>query len=197
MADYDPGVYAVVINRASGQQQVFMTSITGYYQVFPGDKVLWDERLHGNIYALDIALNELYEIIYSQEMYDYEGRMFKLFLNGRPYLHWEWDFIPAHAAWLYANWKKTIEVWKMKVYLSIVYPTEYATINSTIEATYATTPLNKVRWEEKEFMTWGGVIHDFIQAGIGLTDFQMYELYIDSGYIMVNYNDINENDLIT
>lgn len=85
----------------------------------------------------------------------------------------------------------------MKVYLSIVYPTEYATINSTIEATYATTPLNKVRWEEKEFMTWGGVIHDFIQAGIGLTDFQMYELYIDSGYIMVNYNDINENDLIT
>jgi hypothetical protein len=175
-----------------------MTSTTGYYQVHAGDIVLWDERLNGRVYAWDTAFEETYEIEYSQEMYDYTGRIFKLYENGtRPYLHWEFDFLPAYAAWLYANFKGAIEVWKMKFYLHQLYPTEYAAIIATIEATYATTPLNKIRWEQKELMTFGGILHNIIQDELGFTDFEMYELYkIDSVLgITLNYDDISENDV--
>lgn len=63
----------------------------------------------------------------------------------------------------------------MKVYLSIVYPTEYATINSTIEATYATTPLNKVRWEEKELIPFGGEIYNIVSPFFIVQD--NYEIF--------------------
>ena len=54
--------------------------------------------------------------------------------------------------------RKTVSLYALKGWLYQMPGSIYADVNSAIEATYATTPLNKIRWEKKEFVPFGGVI---------------------------------------
>ena len=67
-------------------------------------------------------------------------------------------------------------------------------MNTIIEATYATTPLNKVRWEEREFMHWGDVIYLMIQEELGMSHDEMYQNF--QNIIPVSYNEYTDVDII-
>lgn len=86
-----------------------------------------------------------------------------------------WNYIPAHWNWLLANYRNPIQIYGFKGWLMGMGGTAYDDALAAVEATYATEPLNKVRWEEKELIPFGGEIYNIVSPFFIVQD--NYEIF--------------------
>lgn len=202
----------ILYNTSDGKQEA--ASFIVNYTVPPGASIIWNTVTHGPIRFVDEALLE------NDGIYQYEtpsdgnsviasqvGMWVKKFgtnavgqLGTIPYLDGykeggadPFDYIPSHWQWLLDHHRKTVSLYALKGWLYQMPGSIYADVNSAIEATYATTPLNKIRWEQKEFVPFGGVIFNIVMQHINETNFEVF-MRFDS-WLDRDYNDGNEDDL--
>ena len=199
--------YAVIVNTPTDEDGLFrqyvkIIELYGHHGVHNGI-VLWDERSMGEVRAWD-AINEVF---YTIPWYDLanEGTYLKAHggvNNGIPYIDdftqngYVDDWLNGHKLWMLEYHRQSIPVWAVKGYLYQIPDggsNKLATMNTIIEATYATEPLNKVRWEEREFMHWGDPIYLLIQDELGVTHFSLKNDF--DWMIPENYNEYNEETI--
>ncbi len=199
----------ILYNTADGKQEAVGFSVS--YTVPPGASIVWNTVTHGPIRFVEEALLE------NDGIYQYEtpsdgnsiiswqvGMWVKRHgtdARGNPvavpyiggYITDSFNYIPSHWQWLLDHHRKTVSLYALKGWLYQMPGSIYADVNSAIEATYATTPLNKIRWEQKEFVPFGGVIFNIVMQHINETNFEVF-MRFDS-WLDRDYNDGNEDDL--
>ena len=148
------------------------------------------------------TINEVFYTIPWYDLKAFEGTFLKAYggnNNGIPYIDnftqdgFVDDWLEGHKQWMLANYRLAIPVWAMKGYLYQIPDggsNKLVTMNTIIEATYAATPLNKVRWEQREFMHWGDPLYLLIQEELGVTHFALRHDF--EWMIPESYNEYNE-----
>ena len=167
-------MFKVLINRASGLQEGFLLEVNGTY--LPGGTLLWDERTHGPIVE---DIDGVRTPVSDETFLEYVGKM-ELVLSPFPHIFFNETYIPGHFDAVLANYNKEIETWVIKYWLTtfnIVATQALVVVNNAIEATYATTPLNKILWMEKETLICGGAIWQIIKTQTGMTNEALYEIW--------------------
>lgn len=200
----------ILYNTAEGKQEAVGFNI--HFSVPSGASIIWNTVTHGPIRFVDEGLLE------NDGIYQYDtpsdgnsiisgqvGMWVKRHgtnasgqLGTIPYISGyvadSFDYIPSHWQWLLDHHRKTVSLYALKGWLYQMPGSIYADVNSAIEATYATTPLNKIRWEQKEFVPFGGVIFNIVMQYINETNFEVF-MRFDS-WLDLDYNDGSEDDLI-
>lgn len=202
----------ILYNTADGKQEAVGFSVN--YTVPPGASVIWNTVTHGPFRFIDDALLENHGI-YQYDIYE-DGNFLIAWQVGMwvkkfgpnaigqpgtiPYLDGykegganPFNYIPSHWQWLLDHHRKTVSLYALKGWLYQMPGSIYTDVNSAIEATYATTPLNKIRWEQKEFVPFGGVIFNIVMQYINETNFEVF-MRFDS-WLDRDYNDGNEDGL--
>lgn len=200
--------YVVIVNSPVDEDGIFKQYVNfidklSYHGIKNGT-VLWDTRSMGDVRGWD-TINEVFYTIPWYDLQAFEGTFLKAYggnNNGIPYIDnftqdgFVDDWLEGHKQWMLANYRLPLEVWMMKAYLHGIPDgggTLLETINAEIEATYATEPLNKVRWEEREFMHWGDPLYLIIFPYVDLTHFDFRNDFEWS--IPGNHNEYNENNI--
>ena len=151
--------FAVIVNTPTDEDGLFRQYVKiiekyGYHGVKDGI-VLWDERSMGNIRLYNPISQEFF-LLSSEFAYALEGvstRVYGGINNSIPYINEGVDWLEGHKLWMLQNYKLSIDLWSVKAFLHEIPDggsNKLVTMNTIIEATYATTPLNKVRWEERD-----------------------------------------------
>ena len=163
--------YFIIYNKASGEQSYFMLEDeNGSYDIGSG-ALVWDELVDGD------AINESTTPWTDQQLIANIGRFTR---QTSPSLHLlSGGYIAGHLAAVESTYKKTIETWKLKFELNA--RGLLSTCDSSITATYATDPLNKIRWEQKKYIDYNGAISDLIKTELSYTTTQMIELFDEAG----------------
>lgn len=205
--------HLLLINRADGLQQAIpISATTTSYSLLPGTQIIWNTVTDGpfrfNV-SPDAGVYE-YEIFSdgNQVIMDYVGIWVKRYgtnsigqdgtipyIDG--YVH-DFDvYIPAHWQWLLDHYRKVVPTYALKGWLFQEPGTAFADANAAVEATYAANPLNKIRWEEREFVPFGGVIFNIVLPYLKLnpvnTDFEIFNRFNE--WLERDYNDDNEDNL--
>lgn len=205
----------VLYNTAEGRQEcyVYSQAANGFFSPPPGAKVVWNTKTMGRVRFFDSAafladgtlIYEFYDdqhVVISGQV----GIWVKRFgpnAAGIPgtvpyidgYVTDSFDYIPAHKQWLLDHHRKTVSVYQFKMWLwQIQGVTIFNDIDAAIKDTYATEPLNKVRWEQRELMPYGGVIFNLALPFLNpISDFELFTLFESD--LDAFYNEQNENDL--
>lgn len=205
--------HLVLFNRPDGKQDyIFIANgMSPIYSLPPGSVVLWNTITMGPPRFTDDAafINDgVYEYIYMSDalsiLMDQIG-MWVIeygpnsrgqpgtvpFING--YVRNSFNYVPAHKQWMVDNYRGVVEVWAFKFWLYQTSVTIFNDVDAAVKATYATEPLNKVRWEQKEYMSYSGVIFDIASAFITVNDYEIFKM--TSGQLWAFFNDQNEDDL--
>lgn len=200
--------FAVIVNTPADEDGLFRQYVKiigeyGYHGVKDGI-VLWDERSMGEVRAWSADTQEFYTIPWYDVPVN-EGIYQKAYggsNNSIPYIDdtsqngYVDDWLNGHKLWMLEYYRLSIPVWAMKGYLYQIPDggsNKLVTMNTIIESTYATTPLNKVRWEEREFMNWGDPLYLLIQEELGVTHFSLRHDF--ESLIPRDYNEYNEDTL--
>ena len=189
--------YVVVINsnpdiNGESRQYVLVLGLLSNHGI--SGEVLWDERIHGEVRAYDAESDTFYYDNTYSDWQRWEGRIVKKhggINNSIPYLDPLDDFIPNHETWVLNNYRKVIPVWELKATLHS--NNELTAVNTAIEATYLATPLNKVRWEEREMIPFGGILYDLIYNATTRSHSYFHELWEQDGE---RSNEFIENEII-
>lgn len=204
--------HVLLFNRADGLQQAMpISATTTSYSLLPGTKILWNTVMDGPIRWGSVLEPGVYT--YPDEydqfiVYDQVGMWVKRYgpnaigQDGTvpfidSYIPGTSDYIPEHWQWLLDHYRKAVPVYALKFWLSQEPGTAYADANAAIEATYASNPLNKIRWEEREFVPFGGVIFNLVLPFLTLNTYNdNYEIFHRfREWLERDYNDSNEDDL--
>lgn len=168
--------YRVIINRASGLQEGLLMDTSGTYSIDQGDLVIWDERSNGtiteNIDEIDVPIDD-------NTFFAHIGKM-ELVITPKLSIFFNETYIAGHFEALISNYHKEVQAWTIKFWLStfnIVATLALDVVNTAIEATYATVPLNKILWMEKETLKWGGAIWQIIKDETGKTNSELHEIW--------------------
>ena len=159
--------YFIIYNKTSGEQVYsILDDNTGSYNMY-GGTLVWDEPVDGD------AINESATPWTDQQLIANIGRFTR---QTSPSLHLlSGGYIAGHLAAVESTYKKTIETWQLKFELHA--RALLSTCDSAITATYATDPLNKIRWEQKKYIDYNGAISDLIKTELSYTTTQMIELF--------------------
>ena len=200
--------FAVIVNTPTDEDGLFRQYVKiieryGHHGVQNGI-VLWDERSMGEMRAYDPVEDGFYTVPWHDLLVN-EGIYKKAYggiNNAIPYIDnftqngYVDDWLPGHKNWMLEYYRLPIPVWAMKGYLYQIPDggsNKLVTMNTIIEATYAATPINKVRWEQREIMHWGDPLYLLIYEELGVTHFALrhyFEWTIPEGY-----NEYNEATL--
>lgn len=199
--------YAVIVNTPTDEDGLFRQYVNsiglyGHHGVRNGI-VLWDERSMGGVRFFNPITSE-FHIVPSEFIASGEGTYYKAhggINNGIPYIAENMvndapEWLDGHKLWMLENHRSRVDIWSVKAFLYEIPDggsNKLATMNTIIEATYATTPINKVRWEEREFMSWGDPIYLLIQEELGVTHFSLKNDF--DWMIPENYNEYNEETI--
>lgn len=205
--------HILLFNRPDGLQQAMpISATTTSYSLLPGTQIIWNTVTDGpfRFNASTVPGEYLYEsyddgnnIISSQvgmwvkrygtDQRDNQGAV--PYVDG--YVTDSFDYIPAHWQWLLDHYRRVVPVYALKCWLSQEPGTTYADANAAVEATYTANPLNKIRWEEREFVPFGGVIFNIVLPYLKLnpinTDFEIFNRFNE--WLERDYNDDNEDGL--
>lgn len=211
--------HVLLFNRADGLQQAMpISATTTSYSLLPGTQIIWNTVTDGMPRFIDIA-SLLNDDIYIYDTPDdgisilqsYVGTWVKYYgrdAHGRPgtvpflemydYITPGIHYTPAHWQWLLDHYRKVVPTYALKGWLFQEPGTAFADANAAVEATYAANPLNKIRWEEREFVPFGGVIFNIVLPFLKLnsiinTDFEIFNRFDE--WLERDYNDGNEDDL--
>lgn len=205
----------IVFNTPAGRQDYlyFGTGADRVYSLPSGSTVVWNSISMGEPRFTDDAMFDdygIYEyIFYGEDMFTVVAGQIGMwvreygpnaagqpgtipFING--YVRSSFDYVPAHQQWLLDNHRKLVEVYAFKMWLYQTSTTLYDDVDTAVKATYVTEPLNKIRWEHKEFMPYGGVIFNIALPFLTDTDFELFQQF--DFLMQLNYNDENEDNLI-
>lgn len=193
----------VLYNTAEGRQECYVYSqfTNGFFSPPVGSKVVWNTKTMGRVRFFDSAAF-LADGTLIYEFYDDQhtvisgqvGMWVKKFgpnAAGIPgavpyidgYVTDSFNYIPSHWQWLLDNWRQTVPVYQFKYMLYSMGGTVYDDVDTLIKATYATEPLNKVRWEQRELMPFGGVIYNLALPFLTQTDYEKFKMFeSDLGY---------------
>jgi len=161
--------YNIVVNKASGEQVVYVLEESGSYTL-GSDTLVWDELVDGN------AIDENGTAWTDAQIQANIGRFTR---QTSPSLHLlSGGYIAGHLAAVEASYAKVIEVWQLKFELNA--RALLTAVNTDITGTYTATPINKIRWEQKRYVAAKGVLWDLIQAELSYTTTQMIELWDES-----------------
>lgn len=158
--------YNIIVNKVSGQQVVYVIEESGSYTL-GSDTLVWDELVDGE------AINDVGTPWTDAEI---QANIGKFTRQTSPSLHLlSGSYITGHLAAIEAAYDKIIRTWQLKFELhdrSLL-----TTIDSAVTATYAASPMNKVRWENKKNVKARGNIWDIIKTEMSYTDAQMISLW--------------------
>lgn len=158
--------YNIVVNKASGEQVVYVLEESGSYTL-GSDTLVWDELVDGN------AIDENGTAWTDAQIQANIGRFTR---QTSPSLHLlSGGYIAGHLAAVEASYAKVIEVWQLKFELNA--RALLTAVNTDITGTYTATPINKIRWEQKRYVAAKGVLWDLIKAELAYTTTQMIELW--------------------
>lgn len=159
--------YNIIVNRASGEQMVYVLSESGSYTLFAGDTLVWDELVDGN--AIDENGTEWNDLTIQANI----GRFTR---ETSPSLHLlSGSYIAGHLAAIESAYSKVIRTWQLKFELhdrSLL-----STVDSAVTATYGATPLNKLRWEQKKNVKAKGTLWSLIKTTLSYSEAQMVSLW--------------------
>lgn len=207
--------HVILFNSPSGRQLVYETDVgSTSYSIPAGSNILWNTLTHGPI-RFKVFVEPGGDFFYAHEedanntIVSQVGIWVKEYgpnAGGIPgtipylasYSNEEFTFIPTHWQWMLDNYRKAITLFSVKAWMIDLPGTIYADVTAAIEATYAASPLNKVRWEEREFVPFGGTIFNIIKPF--LDSVPTYSNYIifkafDSEVGELYYTDSDEDNL--
>jgi hypothetical protein len=205
--------HILLFNRPDGLQQAMPISVTNTsYSLLPGTQIIWNTVTDGP-FRFNVSVEpgtyqyETYDdgnyIISSQvgmwvKRYgtDHRGNPGAVpYIDG--YITDSFSYIPEHWQWLLDHYRKTVPVYALKCWLFQEPGTAYADANAAVEASFAANPLNKIRWEEREFVPFGGIIFNiilpFIRANPLNTDFEIFNRFEE--WLERDYDDNSEDNL--
>ena len=163
--------YFIIYNKASGEQSYFVLEDEGGSYDIGSGALVWDELADGN------AINESATPWTDQQLLANIGRFTR---ETSPSLYLQsGGYITGHLAAVESSYKKIIETWQLKYELNARALLDDC--DTAISATYVSDPLNKIRWEQKKLIDYGGVISDIIKTELSYTTTQMIELFDESG----------------
>jgi hypothetical protein len=161
--------YNIIVNKVSGEQVVYVLSETGSYTL-GSDTLVWDELADGE------AIDENAVAWTDAQIQANIGRFTR---ETSPSLHLlSGGYIAGHLAAVEASYAKVIEVWQLKFELDARALLD--DVDAAVIATYATVPINEIRWEQKRYIASKGVLWDVIQDELAYTNTQMIELWDES-----------------
>ncbi len=211
----------IIFNTPEGRQDYlyFATGADRVYSLPSGSTVVWNSINMGEPRFADEAMLEYYGI-YDYIFYGWDDVITVLidqigmwvlrygpnaagqagtipFIDG--YISGSFSFIPEHKSWLLSNNRGLIQTFSFKYWLYDESVTLFNDVDAAVKATYATEPLNKIRWEHKEFMPYGGVIFNtalpIVQAfSPAMTDYTVFKFFELNGFLW--YGDDSEDSLI-
>ncbi len=158
--------YNIIVNKVSGEQVVYVLEESGSYTL-GSDTLVWDELVDGEaINASAVAWTDA----------QIQANIGKFTRETSPSLHLaSGSYITGHLAAIEAAYNKIIKLWQLKFELD--NQSLLTSIDAAIVATYATTPLNEIRWEQKKNVKARGQIWDIIKDELTYTDAQMIALW--------------------
>jgi hypothetical protein len=160
----------VIVNKSTGEQLLYEIGEGGSYTL-GSDTLVWDEDIDGN------AINELGDPWTDAQLRANVGRFTR---ETSPSLHLlSGGYITGHLAAIEDRYERVIEVWQLKFELNAI--AQLTAIDAAVTATYATVPLNEIRWEQKKFVISKGHIWDIIQDEFSYTNTQMIEFWDECG----------------
>lgn len=158
--------YNIIVNKVSGEQVVYVIEESGSYTL-GSDTLVWDELVDGN------AIDENGTAWTDAQIQANIGRFTR---QTSPSLHLlSGGYIAGHLAAVESSYDKIIKVWQLKFELNA--RALLTGVDSAIAATYATAPLNEIRWEQKKNIKAKGQLWDIIQDELSYTTTQMIELW--------------------
>lgn len=157
----------IIYNRTSGQQDYFILDDPSATYDIGGGTLVWDEVADGD------AINELSISYTNAQLLENIGKFTR---ETSPSLHLlQGGFIAGHVAAVEAAYDKVIKLWALKYELDA--RSLLTAVNSAVIATYASFPMNKVRWEQKKNVKAKGRLWDIIKLNQSYTVAQMIELW--------------------